>query len=200
MNSFFRLLSAFLRLVQWLVWASYRVRSVLSFCLFVFPLMSLAERNSNPVCWWLGLYFCFAYLDEASCTVWYWWLGDTGSSIQVPSFVWVLNLLFPRVSSLVVWGVGVSAPTPKAQGSSSGQERRFHKWFSMALSEIKTNIQNQEAKDELQKSGRYKIRQIIIKIMKYTHIHIHPWAKWIVQQKYSRLTCKQRKSKIIFTS
>ena len=39
-------------------------------------------------------------------------------------------------------GLGVSAPTPKAQGLISGQERRFHKWFVMALTQIKTNIQN----------------------------------------------------------
>ena len=48
--------------------------------------------------------------------------------------------------------------------------------FSMALSDIKTNIQKQEDKDELQTNGSYKIRQIIIKIMEYTHIHIHPGA------------------------
>ena len=47
----------------------------------------------------------------------------------------------------------------------------------MALSEIKTNIQNQETKDEPQTNDSYKIRQIIIKMMEYTHIHIHPWAK-----------------------
>ena len=44
----------------------------------------------------------------------------------------------------------------------------------MALNEIKTNIQKQETKDEPQTKGSYKIRQIIIKIMEYTHIHIHP--------------------------
>ena len=44
----------------------------------------------------------------------------------------------------------------------------------MALSEIKTNIQKQETKDGLQAHGSYKIRQIIIKIMEYTHIHLHP--------------------------
>ena len=49
-------------------------------------------------------------------------------------------LILLRVSSLVVYGLGVSAPTPKAQGLISGQEQRFHKWFVMALSEIKTNI------------------------------------------------------------
>ena len=37
---------------------------------------------------------------------------------------------------------------PEAQGSISGQEQRLHKWFVMALSEIKTNIQKQETKDE----------------------------------------------------
>ena len=63
---------------------------------------------------------------------------------------------------------------PKAPGLIAGQERRFHKWFVMALSEIKTNIPKQETKDEPQTSGSYKIRQIIIKIMEYTHIHIYP--------------------------
>ena len=48
--------------------------------------------------------------------------------------------ILPRVSSLVVQDLGVSAPTAKAQGLTSGQERRFHKRFVMALSEIKTNI------------------------------------------------------------
>ena len=44
----------------------------------------------------------------------------------------------------------------------------------MALSEIKTNIQKQETKDEPETNGSYKIKQIIIKIMEYTHIRIHP--------------------------
>jgi len=59
---------------------------------------------------------------------------------------------------------------PKAQGLISGQEQRFHKWFVMALRESKTNIHNQEIKDEPQTNGSYKIRQIIIKIMEYTPI------------------------------
>ena len=42
---------------------------MLSFCLFVFPLMGKAEWGGNPVYWWLGLYFCFVCcLDETSCT------------------------------------------------------------------------------------------------------------------------------------
>ena len=47
----------------------------------------------------------------------------------------------------------------------------------MASSETETNIQKQETIDEPQTNGSYKISQIIIKIMEYTHIHIHPWAK-----------------------
>ena len=35
LNSFFLLVSALLRLIQWFLWASYRVRFVLTFCLFV---------------------------------------------------------------------------------------------------------------------------------------------------------------------
>ena len=53
----------------------------------------------------------------------------------------------------------------------SGQEQRFDKWFVLALREIKTNIQKWEAKDEPQTNGSYKIRQIVIKIMEYAHIH-----------------------------
>ena len=55
----------------------------------------------------------------------------------------------------------------------------------MALSEIKTNIKKNkikqisiinkgETKDEPQSNDNYKIRQLTIKIMEYTHIHIHP--------------------------
>ena len=71
-------------------------------CLFVIPLMGKAEWGDNPVCWWLGLYFCFVCcLDEASCTGCYWWLGDAGSCIQVVSFVWVLTIWYSI--GLVLW-------------------------------------------------------------------------------------------------
>ena len=73
-------------------------------CLFVFPLMGKDEWGGNPVCWWLGLHFCFVCcLHEVSCTGCYWW-----------SWCWVLyssgflcvssHYLIPpsRVSSLVV--------------------------------------------------------------------------------------------------
>ena len=82
-------------------------------------------------------------------------------------------MILLRVSSLVVYGLGVSAPTPKAQGVISHQEGRFHKWFVMALSEIRTDTKKLETKDEPQTNGSYKIRQIIIKMKEYTHIHIH---------------------------
>ena len=42
------------------------------------------------------------------------------------------------------------------------------------LSDIKTNIQQRETKDEPQTNSSYKIGQIIIKIMEYTHTHLHP--------------------------
>jgi len=41
----------------------------------------------------------------------------------------------------------------------------------MALSEVKSNIQKLETKDEPQTNDSYKIKQIIIKIMEYTDIH-----------------------------
>ena len=47
----------------------------------------------------------------------------------------------------------------------------------MTLSEIKTNIQKGEKKEEPYTNCSYKIRQIIIKIMEFTHIQTHPQAK-----------------------
>jgi len=87
--------------------------------------------------------------------------------------------------------LGISAPTPKTQSLISGQEQRFHKWFVTALSENKTNTQKQENKEEPQTNGSYKIRQIIIKIMEYTHIHIHIHKQnknSSTKIKYNRLT------------
>ena len=99
-------------------------------------------------------------------------------------------MVLPRVSSLVVKCFGVSAPTPKAQALISGQERRFHSQFVMALRGSKTNIQRQETRDELQKYGIYKIRQIIIKIMEknngiYTYKYTPMSKVKTVQQKQS---------------
>ena len=104
LNSFFFLFSALLNLVQWwFVSASCRVRICwffsfflfLFFFLFAFPLMGKTEWGGNPVCWWLGLFFCFVCcLDEASCTGCYWWLGDARFCIQVVSFVGVLTIWY----------------------------------------------------------------------------------------------------------
>ena len=75
--------------------------------------MGRAEWGGNPVCWWLGSCFCFvSCLDEASCTGFYWWMGDARSCIQVGSHY----VIVPRVSYLVAQGFGVRAPTPRAQG------------------------------------------------------------------------------------
>ena len=43
----------------------------------------------------------------------------------------------------------------------------------MALHEIKTNIQKQETKKESHTNGSYKIRQIMLKIVEYMHIHVY---------------------------
>jgi len=67
----------------------------------------------------------------------------------------------------------------------------------MALSEIKRNIQTGETKDEPQTNGSYKIMQIIFKLMKYTHIHMHPCARSTRSNKikYNRLTRKTKEIK-----
>ena len=67
----------------------------------------------------------------------------------------------------------------------------------MALSEIKTNIPKQETKDEPQINGSYKIRQIIIKIIEYTHIHLtHEQSQNSPTKiKYSRLTQQTKEIK-----
>ena len=137
----------------------------------VFPLMGKTEWGGNPLCWWLGLYFCFVCcLDEASCTGCYWWLLDARSYIQVVSFVWVLTIWYSIGLILCSLGSWSQCSHSKGQGLIFCQEQRFQKWFVTALSEIKTNIQKWETKDEPQTNGNYKIRQIIIKIIEYTPI------------------------------
>ena len=53
----------------------------------------------------------------------------------------------------------------------SGQERKFYKWFVMALRESKTNVPNLETKGEPQTNSSYKIRQIIITNGMYTYTY-----------------------------
>ena len=66
----------------------------------------------------------------------------------------------------------------------------------MALSKIKPNTQKVEIKDEPQTNGSYKIRQIIIKILEYTHIPIYPWAKSKQSnKKHNRLTQQTKEIK-----
>ena len=159
---------------------------MLVFCLlFVFLLVGRAEWGGDPVCRWLGLYFCFACcLDEAAFRGCFWWAGHTGSCIQVVSFVWILTIWYSL--GFVLCSLGSWSPYShlKAQRLISGQEQRFYKSFVMALSEIRTNIYKWETKHEPQTNGSYKIRQIIIKIMEYTHVHIHPWTKSKQSNKY----------------
>ena len=65
----------------------------------------------------------------------------------------------------------------------------------MALSEIKTNIQKWETKDEPQANDSYKIRQIIIKRWNI-HIYTHePSQNSPTKIKYSRLTQQTKEIK-----
>ena len=70
-----------------------------------------------------GFVFLFCLLFRCACTGCYWWLSDAGS-LYSSGFLCVSShyLISSRVISLVVWGLGVSAPTPKARGLISGQE------------------------------------------------------------------------------
>ena len=133
LNSFFFLFSALLRLVQWFVWASYRVRFVLSF-LFAFPLMGKDGWGGNPVCWWLGLYVCFVCcLNEASCIRCYWWLGDAGSCVQVFSFLWVIIIWY---SLGLVWRRQWQ-PTPVLLPGNSHGRRSLGRLQSLGLQRVR---------------------------------------------------------------
>ena len=76
---------------------------MLSFLVVIFPPMGKTEWGGNPVCWWLGLYFCFVCcLDETSCAGCYWCLSDARSHIQVFSFMGVLTIGHSLGSVLVL--------------------------------------------------------------------------------------------------
>ena len=144
LNSLFLLVSDLLRLVQWFVWASYRVRFMVSYCLFV----CFSSDGQGWVRWYscllmiwfvllFHLLFRWGVLHKVLLVVvWYQVLHSSGFLCVSSHY-----LILPRVSSLVVRCLGVSAPTPKAQGLISGQERRFHSQFVTALRESIRNIQ-----------------------------------------------------------
>ena len=158
---------------------------VVAVCLFVFLWQArLSEEAILSAA--DGLVSLFGLLFRwGSCTGCFWWWYSSGFLCMSSHYLVLL-----RVSSLVVKGLGINDSTPKARSLISDQERRFHKWFFMVLNEIKTNTPKEETKDESKTNGSYKIRQMIIKVMEYTHIHIHPWAKSksSTKIKYSRLT------------
>ena len=126
LNSFFLLVSAL-----W-VWLSALCKLLIGWDLcwdFVFPLMGKAEWGSIPVCWWLGLHFCLLFrwgvlqrvlMVVGWCQVLYY------SGFLCMSYHYLIPL---RVSYLVIQGLKVSAPTPKAHFLISGQEQRLHQWF-----------------------------------------------------------------------
>ena len=118
LSSFFLSVSSLLRLAQWFVWASYRVRFVLSFCQFVVPLMGKAEWGvllsaDDWVCILFSLLFRWGVLHRVLlvvgwCQVLYSsmmpGLQDARSCIQLTHFLCVSShyLMLPRASSLVV--------------------------------------------------------------------------------------------------
>ena len=158
--------------------------------------MGKTEWGGTPVCWWLGSYFCFVcHLNEASCSGCYWWLGDAGSYIQAVSFVWVLIFWFCLV--LVLWESRVLESVLPLQRLSVWSLVREEDYTSCLLDEIRTNTQKWEIKDKPQTNASYKIRQMTIKIIEYTHVHIHPWAKSILynKNKVCRLTWQTKKIK-----
>ena len=177
LSSSFLWVSSLLKLAQWFVWALYRVRFVLSICFFVFPLMGKGEWGGNPVCWWFGLFlFCLLFRWGMLHRVLL--VGGWCRVLYSSGFLCVCShyLILLRVSSLVVKGVGVSAPTPKAQGLISGQEQDSTSgllWHSVRLKQISQN-KKPKMNPRQMGFGSYKIRQIRIKIMECTHIH--PWA------------------------
>ena len=81
-------------------------------------------------------------------------------------------MILPRVrGSLVVQGQHFHS---KGSGLYLWPQNRDSKGvFFMTLNGIKISTQKQETKESPQTNGNYKIREIITKIMEYTHIHIH---------------------------
>ena len=148
---------------------------MLSLCLFICLFSLRWAKLSEVVILSADDWVCIILFVQMRCPA----QGATGGWVMPgPVFKWFplceLSLFdTPQGQFSGISGLGVSAPTPKVQGLISGQKQRFHNWFVMALSEGKTNVQKQETKDEPLKNGSYKIRQIIIKIMEYTHIHMH---------------------------
>ena len=152
--------------------------------------MGKAEWGVTPVCWWLGLYFCFVCcLDEASCTVCYWWVSDARSCVQVVSFVWVLSiwyslglvLWYPRVLESVLPLLSLRAWSLfRNEDSTHGVL-----WHQVILKQI-TKMRNQ-------RWNRVKWQlpnQTIIIIMECTYVHMHQYASQNnkTKIKYSRLT------------
>ena len=127
----------------------------------------------------IGCVFVFCLLfDEVSCTGCFWWLDDARFGIQAVSFMWDFTIWYSL--GLVLWSSRVLESVlllPRLRAWSLVRNKDSTSGFFMALSEIKTNNPKKETKDAPQTNGSYKIRQIIIKVMEYTHIHIHPWAK-----------------------
>ena len=83
LNSFFLLVSALLSLVQWFVWALYRVRFVLSFCLFILWWARLSEVVILSADDWVSIFVLFVVwmrcpAEGATVVGWCWVLYSSG--------------------------------------------------------------------------------------------------------------------------
>ena len=121
MNSFFFLVSALLSLVQWFVWASYRVR--LCWVFVCFSSYGQGWVRWSPCLLMIGFVFLFCFLFRWGVlhrvllvVGWCQVLYSSGFLCVSPHY-----LVLPRVSSLVVLVLWVSVPTPKAQGLISSE-------------------------------------------------------------------------------
>ena len=83
-------------------------------------------------------------------------------------------LIPSRVSSLVVQGLGVSAPTPKAQGLILVKNKDSTSGLLWHYVRLKQIYKNEKPKMNPRQMAVTKAGKKIIKLMEYTHINTHP--------------------------
>ena len=97
LNSFFLLVSALLSFAQWFMWVSYRVRFVLSFCLFFLLWASLSAVVHLSADDWASILFCLLFrwgiLYRVLLVVGWCWVLYSGGFLCLSSHY----LIFPRV-------------------------------------------------------------------------------------------------------
>ena len=146
-----------------------------SFFFFFLSLMIRTLWGGDPVCWWLGLCFYLVFFFFFWWGILHWVLLEVW---QAEAFVGVLTNKY-SLGLGVLWQSRVLSvlPLQRLWAWSLAREVRFHRWFVMALKKIKTNTLKEETKCKPQMDVKYKIRQVLRKIMGYIHMHIHTLKK-----------------------